>query len=1176
MPRLRRPRRTLPRMLPRAAALTAALLAVPALTVLATASPSAATITSLTNGATYAGNVTITESGASNPCVTGGSPYSRISVTRVSDSTVVFTNQQSGTGAKSATWNSVGQPRGSYRVQTWTRSTSKSGLLNLGCTDNAEVAQSDIVITIDNHAGVTLTAPASVITGEHLTVTAKTSVGNRQVTLTVPGTEIAPQTITTDGQGAGTATFDLPDLPAGSLSLKAAVSTDALYTGDGGTASTTLTKRSTHTFYRGDTRGEPGTTAHLSARLVDVTPDSDRYGQVIADKQVVLALGDDTLTATTNAAGDAARTARVTGSSRVAGASATFTGDGVFAASSDTIKFYVGDVAAEPAPVVAGPVQGNASGLLGLVGGLLNPVLGAVKAVVSPVENAVGVPAISSLLDALAPTIQNAGSYAGAGVDRLLGAVDKKVIATTPLKGLSQTAQFQWRAVVVGPDGVQHSSEYGAVIGVPQMIDVTGDNKADLIATIKLTQITSGTLVPEIQVVRIGDTSAALPLSLQAVIDLPVTGSTDTYRFGYDTRNSSAPQTFTADIVLGTGGATLDVASSGQDPLAVSGAIVPASSGSTPAPKEQRFAVSFDSAPTNVSLGLTLGGSSQFAAALNTDRPTKIGISLTDDSGAAQVFTADGTIDSVDGTLSLAVTGDQASGLGADITSAHGLAQVALHAQEIDNGRTATDIELGLTDVPTSVRFGLDAAGAGQLSASGPIGVFEAGYAQGRDIATLDDPAYLRLAQDADTSSVALRLPGFECLSLDLADDMSIGLTMAPTPLHALVQQDGLTLDAEVTDAPHHLDLALGADGHVRIAGSAPIASVDVTAHNDAGIFDGSTDLALALSDVPSLLEVGVTADGVRFGTGDDPIGSLEVYADDGTHLALPADQDGLVMRTSPGSTALAGRISGLRTIDAALGAQPSVLLDTVAGKVFGINLIQADAQGNETSHVSATVDHLVPDVRLGLVDDGSGSTRLSYSADEPTNALTFDIGSMKGSISNPLPASLQVCQAADASCLPEVGIANPTLGSVSLHASQTTTLNIVDSTGAMNVNNLRLRVLDLTGSVDTTNGGPLYLNTTEYGAGCETGCPRPIEGGSITSDLGSAILTFTPGNGFNANRALTNLKVNTLLGVPIGLSGASGTGSVTCVGDTAINVNVLSILNVSVKDAICNVARTS
>ncbi len=698
------------------------------------------------------------------------------------------------------------------------------------------------------------------------------------------------------------------------------------------------------------------------------------------------------------------------------------------------------------------------------------------------------------------------------------------------------------------------------------------------LANVTLAELSPSSVVPRIEVARIGDTGATLPLSLQALVDLP--DSSESYRFGYDTRAGSAPESFTADVLVGTGGATLDVAARGDDALAVTGAIVPASG-----PGEQRFGVTFSSAPPSARLGLDLAGGApgaqDIAVALTTDEPTTVGLSLVDDSGAEQVFTADGTLAEVDGDVALVLTGTQESGLSAELSSERGLDSVDLRARSLDAGRTESDVRLALADVPETISFGLGADGAGSLVASDPVGVFEAGYATGRDVALLDDAAYLRLLQAGERQSVALRLPGFEGMDLAAGEDLSLGLRMAGTPLRVLLDTEGRTIDAHVLDAPDELTLSLSPEGAVRVEGSAPIGEVTLEARDEAGIFSGAGELALRLVDVPGLLEVEVTDDGVVFDTGGDPIGLLEVFADDGTHLVVPGGGDGLLVQESPGATALAARVSGLRRIAASLGTEPDVLLDTVAGEVFTITLRELDGSGAQVDQVSATLDHLVPHVRLGLLDDGSGATRLTYSADEPTDSLSFEFGDLSGSISGPLPAELLVCMAQDEACLPDLGIVDPGLGSVRFAASETTTLNLVDGGGGLSAQDLRLRVLDLTGSVDTDTGGDVYLNTTEFGGGCgTTGCIRPVEGGRVTANLGSAGLTFVPGNGFYAVDAITRLKVDKLFGQPIGLSGTGGTGQVHCVPATRLDVTVFDIpvlgdVTLSVKDAICDVQRS-
>jgi len=1166
---------------------TSLALAVP-LSAIALAPGAQAALTGPADNSTVSGDVPISEGrGASSNCVSGGSGGSRLTVTRSADNAVVHTASKSGTGSYSTTWSSIGQPRGEYVVRSYARDGKKSGFLNLGCSNQGESLLSTVTITLDNGAGVDVTLPPSVVTGEDLDVDVATSVvatgltgqplGGRTVTISVPG--VGSDEVVTDSDGLASTSFDLPDLSVGVLEVNASVADDTAYSGRDASASTTLTARSTATYYRGDTRAEPGTEATLEGLVVDATPESDRFGDPVVGAPLALAFGDDVAEVETVASGRALRTVPVRGQSRLVPVTATYAGSSVYAGSDDAVTFYVGDAAAAPAPVQSGPAGSTTTAVGGLLGSLLGSLLGtdgplALDTQLPILGGAVGNEGLVNLLDTLLGPVQPVLAQVGDPVDDALQTI-LDGLADTPLGDLTETARFEWRAVLAQPDGSTRRAEFDAVIGIPQPLDVDGDGRADVLANVTLAELSPTSIVPRIEVARVGDVSATLPLSLQALVDLP--GGDDTYRFGYDTREGDAPRSFTADVVVADGGAALEVAGEGDSPVQVTGAIVPATG-----PGEQRFGVSFSQVPTSASLGLDLGGAGgaqNIAASLRTDEPTEIGLSLVDDSGAEEVFSADGMLDSVDGDLAVVLSGTEASGLVAEITSDAGLDSLDLTATALDAGRTVSDVRLALSDVPDVVSFGLTADGAGELTASGPIGVFEAGYASGRNVLGLDDPAYLRLLQRADTQSIAVRLPGFEGLDLDLGDEVSLGLTLAPTPLRALIDQDGRVLDARISDAPHELSLALSPDGAVRVAGSAPISEVTVEATDESGILDGASNLSLRLVDVPALLSVGITDDGVVFDTGGAAVGLLEVFADNGTRLAVPGGGDGLLVRNAPDGTALAGRISGLRRVEASLGGAPEVLLDTVAGQVFSITLRDVDEDG-ASEDVTATLDHLVPDMRLALVDDGSGATRLSYSAAEATDSLSFDFGGLSGSISNPLPADLQICIAGDEACLPEVGIDDPDLGSIRFAAGETTTLNLTDAEGGLRAQNLRLRVLDITGSLDVDNGGDVYLNTTEFGGECGAqGCVRPIEGGRVDVNLGSAGLRFDPGNGFFATDAITHLKVDKLFGQPIGLSGTGGTGEVNCVSATKLDVTVYDVpvlgdITLSVKDAICDVDR--
>jgi hypothetical protein len=1152
-----------------------------------------AEITTLTNGQTISGIIAVNDGrGGKEDCAVSDPSKSRLQVTRVADGATVHTASRSGAGALTSTWNTVGQPLGQYRVRSWAVDGKKSGFLNLGCTTKPEVLLSDLTVALQNKAAVAVSLPEHVVTGESLPVTVSTTVdasgvtnqplGGRTVKVTVPG--VGDKTVVTNDHGNASTSFDLPDLASGALAVTADVADDASFIGEHGSASTILDPRTTGTTYVGATRAQPGSSSTLKAQLVDRTPGSARAGQPIAGEQVALGLGADTDSAATSADGNASRSVRVEGASRTETAEATYAGSTIWGPSADTVTFYVGDAAATPAPVE----HGLLGGLTRSVGALLTNVIGNLPSSSTPVAGR----SLDTLLLNLKTLLGDVAAGAGRSGDPLDKEVDTLLDgleSDSPLGELVDTARFTWRGVYVKSDGTTRRSEFGATIGIPQPLDVTGDGKPDVLAVVKLAG-RGLTPVPSLEIGRLADAPADLPLSLQALLTLP--GDTTTYRFGYDTRTSDAPDAFRADILLGDGGAGLEVSSTGDAALAVTGALTPAEAETgTPAsgsgdvaqldgdaldvpdgltPKEQRFGVSFDKAPTSARLALDLAGGQNFAATFDTDRPTTVGVQLADDSGSDEVFLADATFAKVDGTLAVSFKGAEETGLSASIHGDTGLDEVSLRARTLDAGRTDSDIVLGLLDVPDTIDFTLGGDGAGSLSASGPIGTFGAGYSTGGEIATLDDPAYLRLLTEGDRQSVALRLPGFEGLTLDLRDTVALNLTMAPAPLRALVTQDGLTLDANILDAPHQLGLSLSPDGAVKVEGSDAIDQVTIKAEDATGSLLGATNLDVRLTDIPHLLSVEVGDDGVGFDTGGEPVGLVEIAAHSGDPIAIPGDGDGLVLDQSTDATRLAARISGLREISAQLDSTPDLLLDTVAGHVFTVKLLDGE------NDVNATIDHLVPGMRLGLVDDGTGALRLDYSASEATNSLAFDLGGLNGSIAGPLPKTLSVCMADDEACLPGVGIDNPALGSVRFAASEYTTLNLVDSAGGLSAENLRLQRLDLTGNLNTDDGGPVYLNTTDFDGSCGfDGCENPIQGGKVTADLGSAKLEFTPGNGFSAVDAVTDLVPTKILGQTTGVKATGGTGIVRCVSATALKVTVEVIgipITLNLRDAICQV----
>lgn len=1193
------------------------------------ASPASAAITAPAAGETVSGSVVISENrGSTNTCIGRDDSSSRIEVLSATGARVHEATRGS-SGGWSTTWSSVGRANGEYRIRTFARDSVRSGFANLGCTTRAETLVDQRVVTLDNRAAVTVTAPGTVVTGEDLRVQVSTRVdasgvsgvvaADRDVVVTVPG--VGERTVRTNAAGNGSVVVDLPDLPVGPLDIDARVVSDAFLRGLSSATSTRLLHRSTTTVYEGDTRAQPGASAELSARLVDSTPGSDRVGEPVADQDVSLRFEDSVATATTAQDGVARRDVIVRGGSRTAPVTATFTGNDVHGPSADEIVFFVGDAAAEPAVNDHDLVGGVVRGLNGLLGSLLAPVTGLLDeaATQQPVQSLLldpldrlsellGVPPrtgsvwdladVTALLDLTLATVTDGLVALADDTDSQVEQVLQDVTLGPDLDALLDVTRFRWRAVL-DQDGLPRAREFRATIGVPQPLDVTGDGHPDVLANLTLAsdflslqtagvdgalrlELDAGadprSIVPRLEVARLPGAPEDLPLSLQALVQLP--GSADEFRFGYDARDGSAPEGFLADLVLGEDEVGVELATRSDAALTVSGAIVPegaSGESATPAPREQRFAIGFDTAPPAARLGLRLDGSSDVAADLQTSVPTAVDVSFVDDSGAERVTTADVALDRVDGRASVAVSGDGAdgAGVGATIESASGMDSVVVDGQQLESGRIDTEVRLALTDVPDSVRFGLGADGAGTLEASAPIGVFEAGFATAGRILDLDDEAYLRLLQAGERTSLAVRLPEFERMGLGLGDDLGIDLTKKAGPLAIRADLEDLAVDGRVEDAPRTVALAIESSGGVTIEGSDVIESVDLTASTSdpEGIFQGASQVDVRLRDLPRRLEVAVGDDGVTFGTDDEPIGLLELEAHSGTPLAIPGGGDGLVLDLTGESSSVAARISGLRAIEADLGDAPELLLDTVARQVFSV-VLRGETRADD---ITATLDRLVPETRLALVDGVGGETSLTYRASESTERLSFGLSGLTGSIGGPLPDALDICIADDEACLPGAGIANPSLGSMSLEGSEYTTLNLSDDSGELSAENLRLRRMDLTGSI-SDDGGPLYLNTTSFDGECGfAGCEYPLRGGRIVSDLGNAELTFTPGDGFSAVDAVTVLETTSVLGVPTGLRGRSGTGIVRCVPATALRVRVEIIgipLTLNLRDAICNVSR--
>ncbi|MTV23865.1 hypothetical protein FTX61_00285 [Nitriliruptoraceae bacterium ZYF776] len=1188
--------------------------------------PAAAEVTTPVAGEVVSGIVPIHENrGGNNGSSTLGGgcsgAYTRIEVLRVSDGVTlqppVFeqtrANPVAGGGNDPFTyeWDSRGELNGTYRIRSITSDRTGS-LFSCSGSNAAEVVRSDLSVTLENLIGGALRVPATHVTGEPLPVRLTSQdptgapIGGQAVEVEVAGVET--RTVTTDGDGEAELTVELPDLPAGPLTLTATtVSDDPAFGGTTTSATTQLLARPTTTTWTGDVRGFPGDATTLQARVTDATPDSDRYGEPIGGVEVTLAFEQDAATVPTDADGRATRTVTVDGGPRQAVASAAVAGTEVYAPGVRSITYLVGDDAAAPSATAHGLV----GGLTRLVGTVLtNPssavgtVTGYLDSLLTPVG--LDLPAIPDLplqeLDAvLEDTLGSVATEVGRLgdlVDDLLDTLVEELPLGPETYELLETLSLDWQSVYVTPTGERVRRTFTATIGVPEPLDVTGDDRADVVANLTLRPGGSAELpvTPVLRVEKLGNAPAELPLSLQAVIGggfIRIGGDDGRLRFGFDTRDSSAPDTFRADLGLGDGAFDIDVRSTGGRDLAVSGALegdglaVPLGAGapSLDAPSfddpatasevgdgETRFAIGFSPAPRRARIGLALGGGEgDLGVTFDTDAPTVIGVDLVQDSGRDEVTLLGAVFDAVDGPLALTLDADANGGdsvapdLGLQLLSDAGLDRLAVQSRSLADGQVTDDLLLSLTDVPEQVTFGLGDDGALALTASAPIGVLEAGFATGGAIATLDEPAFLYVTTEDDFQSVGLRLLGVTSLLVDLGDNLGLELDMAPGPLRALVDSGSTGLDARIYDAPQQLSLGLAADGAFLVDPSGPIDLITLTVSDSSGILMGATAIEARIEDIRSRLSVGLGGEGVTFDAGDRPVGLLDLFATSGPAPSLPDDQDGLVLNLGDDAFVLGARIHGLRNISADLDLEsgtPSFAIDTVSEAVFHLDLALDDLA------ISGVIDHLVPGMRMGIASDDEGNLAgLVYEGSRATNSLAFDIpGFASFTAANPLPARL------------EMGVGT----GISLAASEEFTLQLQAEVGDIeaNINDLRARVMDF-GAGDL--GGefiPFEVNTTEWNDDCPDGCTYPIPSGTVRLGpipLGglNAFVNFTPG-GIAARDATVFMELDDSGLIPAARH-VETVGELFCTPQTnlAASVRIIIDITIQMRDALCGGATT-
>jgi hypothetical protein len=1204
--------------------------------------PAQATVSTPTAGQTVAGKVTLSETGA-----TGGSSatctgrYSRIEVHRLDGAGTavqrVFTETHAETGAWSTVWDTAGLPNGSYRVLSYNRNASGT------CTLAAEAISSDFKVTLENSVTAVATLPATHVTGEPLAITVHATnagrddaegiaepAGGRTVTVTIPGVD--PFSVVTDANGDGTINASLPDLPAGTVVVTTSVAGDPGYVvGKDTTRSLQLTSRTSKVTWTGDTEGLTTAPLTLGARITDATAGSARNGNPIAGAPATISFDGTTYNLTTDADGRISQTVNPGAPERQGPAEARWTGTSAVAGSSTTAQILVKDQA------ITNPDQGN-----GVLGGLTRLVGGVVRApsqvgqVVTktlnnllPAENpgeplnnlleSVGldpipVEPVDAIVEGTLGPVVDTVAELGDKVDPLLeGTLD--VLGDVPLVGdITDTIRYDFHTTYVRPDGTSVTGSYRALMLVPTPIDLTGDTVPDVLANLTLVhtpgapKIAGMSVTPVIDVIKLPGAPAVLPMSIQAVIagDGLVSLGGGRVRIGFDARTTSVPERATVGLGFASGGFDLDVTTEGAQDLAVVGAIEGGAldlgfgSPSDPADLgagETRFGINLSPAPEHTHIGLGIGGGSAgLGVNFATSAPSDIGLSFAQDSGGSELTAIKANFETVLGNLSLVLNAGSSSGgavpeLGLQLLSDNGLDKVFVQARTYADSKITDDLRLSLTDVPTSITFGVGDDGSLALGASAPVGVMEAGFASGGEIATLDEPAYLYLLSNDDIESVGIRLLGVTSLHASLTDNVGLDLEMAPTKLRAVMDTPESSLDAAIYDAPAQFSLGLAADGAFVIQGSSPIDLITLKLTDSSGALLGADSINVRIEDIPKLLAITLVGGAISFDTGGNAVGLLELVV--GNVPAFTPGEDSLIAAfNADGSAALGVRVHGLRTITAGLDlANPEFVLDTTAQAILNLDL-SADGL-----NVGGRIDRLQPNMTFGVASDADGNlVGLKYKADQASNSIFFDVpGLATFTVFDPLPKEFTL-------------LSPPAPAPLSIFGSETFTLQLNASFDgvAANINTMRLRHMDFasatpndpSGTVDPATLQAFYLNTTEFGPNCPvSGCVYPLgdttrtlaafnAGASTPTATGALVLgpidaggfpatvTLTP-RGLGATNATVTMSVNTST---ISASHVNTDGVLNCTGTNNSNgtdmktvVTVIIIpITVQMRNALC------
>ncbi len=546
------------------------------------------------------------------------------------------------------------------------------------------------------------------------------------------------------------------------------------------------------------------------------------------------------------------------------------------------------------------------------------------------------------------------------------------------------------------PNGQHVVKVTGGIVNLPTLVDATGDGLPDVSVYIQALSTSNIKMTIE----KLLTAPPNFPVSVEALVNDP-SSANRLINVGYDTRHSTAPQTWTAQASLTTGtttsvNATLSVKNPPSTMAVVGGLYNQGPGGARLNPKQARL--NYTPVPASSTVAFTLAPAST-SGSISAATPTKADLELLMlDGSSGQHVT--GTLDKLQKPVGVLLdkvdaNGQQTNGTTGNthvrLTTQKDVAKANLTYETIKDALVMQRVRLATSTLPGQTDFTQTPNGL-LVDTDVPIATVAGGSAGGK-AAENGNPAipvppnypiesnetsYVHQDTTNQVDSTTFRVAGVQHVSVETTGaqenrKIAIGARLASAPLHALVTNDaapgGSRYDATVENLPHNFAIAI-ALGQKRmldfcgsttdvadpctLAGQASPAGIGkITLHDSyspSPLFGRATHINGTVQGIPSTLGVDVETHAPADDADPDqntkvhidttrPISQTTLRATDGS--APPADpaDNGLIYIDTPAKYAMVAKVSGFER--AHLDTEPKLKLDLIAdsGHDFSYNV---------------------------------------------------------------------------------------------------------------------------------------------------------------------------------------------------------------------------------------------